>query len=162
MAAPTIKEIHPQGAGHVTVLEEWEITDGVGFTTPAVKAFSPPTWATDMVVYLHNTLVAGTTDTVDFKMEVVDPVNFDVATGTTPLGDWDGITQVTSTTNQLITIEVGPDVTADDTGSATASCRYGVRAVLPKWVLYTLTFNVGDLDEDYTGHLAVEFKRRHS
>lgn len=158
MAAPTIKRLDAWAANAKTVLETWA---HVNYTsdTPTTGAFSPPTWARRMMVYLNNDVVAGTTGLVDFKLEIINPNNFDVAEGVALLGDWDGITQVTNTTNQLIVIEVGPEVTADDSGSATASCRYGVRAVLPTWVYYTLTFDSGTEDEDYTGSLTVEFHR---
>lgn len=157
MAAPTIAD----GAsyrGQVVTLEQWEETNYDGDGAFATKAVPVPYWATTAMFYLSNVLVAGTTGTVDFTLKTLDPILFDSTTGVAPLGDWDGITQVTNTTNQLITIEIGPEITADDTGSATASCRYGVRAVLPRWILYTLTFDSGTEDEDYTGHLAVEFR----
>jgi hypothetical protein len=159
MAAPTVTRINAEAAGAYTVLETWAETNYTTNGAHATKAFSPPAWARWMVMYLNNDVVAGTSGTVDFKLEVVNPNNFDTAEGVSPLGDWDGITQVTNTTNQQIVIEVGPEVTTDDTGSATASCRYGVRAVLPRWIYYTLTFDSGTEDEDYTGSLAVEFKR---
>lgn len=157
MAAPTLKSL-TVAVGNRTVLETWA---HVNYTsdTATTGAFSPPGWARWMVIYLNNDVVAGTTGLVDFKLESVNPNNFDVAEGVIPLGDWDGITQVTNTTNQQIVIEVGPEVTADDTGSATASCRYGVRAILPTWVYYTLTFDSTTEDEDYTGSLVVEFRR---
>lgn len=158
MAAPTIKTINSQGVQAYTVLETWAHTNYTS-DTPTTGAFAPPPWASHMLMYLNNDVVAGTSGLVDFKLEVVNPNNFDVAEGVAALGDWDGITQVTNTTNQLILIEVGPDVTADDTGSATASCRYGVRAVLPRWIYYTLTFDSTTEDEDYTGSLCVEFRK---
>lgn len=155
MAAPT--QVALNQSGH-TVLESQVITNQTANSATIVKAFNPPRWAQAMTMYLNITSMDGTSPLLDFKLEQVDPSDFDTS-AVTPLGDWDGITQVTAATNSLITIEVGPGVTADDTGSATASCRYGVRANIPTWVMYTITTDGTTDDEDYTFTLSVEFHR---
>lgn len=158
MAAPTVATLNAQGVGAYTLLENQAITNQTANTATIVKAISPPRWAQWGIFYLNITSMGGTSPLLDFKLEVVDPGDFDT-TAVSPLGDWDGITQVTAATNTLIVVEVGPDVTTDDTGSATASCRYGVRAVLPTWLMYTITTDGTTDDEDYVFTLGCEWRK---
>ena len=159
MAAPSVATLNSQGAAAYTLLENQAITNQTANSATIVKAFSPPRWAQSMIMYLNITSMGGTSPLLDFKLEAVDPGDFDTS-AVSPLGDWDGITQKTAATNSLEVIEVGPEVVTDDTGSATASGRYGVRAILPTWVMYTITTDGTTDDEDYTFTLGVEFQRK--
>ena len=67
---------------------------------------------------------------------------------------WNGILQVTAAGPSQIVVEVGPDVTDDDTGSATASCYYGVKGELPPVLTYKYTTADGGDDCDYTFRIA--------
>jgi hypothetical protein len=158
MAAPTVATLNSQGVGAYTVLETQVITNQTANSATIVKALSPPRWARYAIFYLNITSMGGTSPLLDFKIETVDPSDFDTS-AVTGTGSWDGITQKTAATNSLDVIEIGPDLLADDTGSATASGAYAVRAILPTWLMYTITTDGTTDDEDYTFSLAVEFRK---
>lgn len=154
MAAPTIKALNV--SGH-TLLETLAIVNQTANSASVVGAINPPRWARHAIFYLNITSMGGTSPLLDFKLEAVDPSDFDTS-AVAPLGSWDGITQKTAATNSLDIIEVGPDLVADDTGSATASGHYAVRAVLPTWIMYTITTDGTTDDEDYSATLSAEFR----
>lgn len=134
-------------------LENQTITNQSETSKVHARAVTPPSWAHSATFFLNVTAMGGTSPLLDFKLETVDPIDL---TSVAPLGDWDGITQKTGTA-ALITVEIGPRITADDTGSATAACRYGVNATLPPVILYTITTDGTTDDEDYTFTLAVHW-----
>lgn len=136
-------------------LEAQTITNQSEDTRVWARAVTVPGWAHSGTFFLNVTAMAGDTPLLDFKLETVDPINL---TSVAPLGDWDGITQKTGSA-ALITVEIGPRITADDTGSATASCRYGVNATLPPVILYTITTDGTTNTEDYTFTLAVHWSK---
>ena len=138
-----------------------------GFTgaDPAVKkrAVAVPPWATKVVFYFFVDAMAGTSEAIDFVLGVPDFGSSTLIAAPTDATDvatfgnaaWNGITQITGAGPSQVVIEVGPDVTDDDTGSATASCYYGVKGELPPVLTYKITIVVSGDDEDYTLRLAV-------
>lgn len=158
MAAPTVATLNAQNVNAYTLLENQVITNQTANSATIVKAISPPRWARYAIFYLNITSMAGTTPLLDFKIEAVDPGDFDT-TAVTAIGSWDGITQKTAAANTLDLIEIGPDLLDDDTGSATASGQYSIQAVLPTWLMYTITTDGTTDDEDYTFTLGVEFRK---
>lgn len=145
-------------------LENISITNQTANSTTVRKAVRVPDWAESAVFYIFYDAATGTTPLFDFALEVAD----EAADGTIddspigPLGDWDGITQLTGAGPYLIQVEVGQgSLTAgagDDTGSATASSRYAVQvATLPKTIVYKYTTDGTTDDEDYTVRISVRF-----
>jgi hypothetical protein len=105
----------------------------------------------------------GTSPLFDFTLGVPDFGDANTITDGTDAstvgnGAWNGITQVTGAGPYQIVVEVGPDVTDDDTGSATASCWYGVKAELPPYLTYTITIDTTTNDEDYAFRLVAVWK----
>lgn len=144
-------------------LENVAITNATAATVVIAKAIKVPTWAKYATFILNADAgsIAGTTPTLDFKLEGIDPYGLD-STYVYPIGGWDGVTQITAATaRSLHVVDVGPGVTGiadDDTGSATATDRYAVNAPLPFVILYTITVNGADDDEDYAFTLSVQFR----
>ena len=157
MAAPTEATI-TKTSESVWRLETQVITNQTANTATIVKGLHPPEWAAYATFYLHITSMGGTSPLLDFKLEALDPTNPQTAAAA-PLGSWDGITQKTAGTDSLTTIDVGPALTVDDTGSATASDNYKVDAPLPSQIQYTITTDGTTDDEDYTFNLSVEWHR---
>lgn len=145
------------GVGPLRLLESFTITNNQIATLAIAKAVTVPPWATYATWYLNIAAMTGTSPLVDFKLEAVDPIGL---TAVAPLGSWDGITQkTTNTTVCMTTVDVGPGLTVDDSGSATASDNYKVDAPLPGIILYTITLDGTTGDEDYTITLAAAFKK---
>ncbi len=71
---------------------------------------------------------------------------------------WDGITQKTGATASTTTINIGPGLTSDDSGSATASDAYTVESPLPPVLVYTYTTDGTTDDEDYAGTISIHFR----
>jgi hypothetical protein len=145
-------------------LEDVTITNGSG-AGAKTRFIRVPEWANRVTFYLFNDVMTGTTPLLDFVVGVPDfggATKFAAPTDDTDalLGDqsWNGITQVTAAGPSLITVNIGPDLTADDTGSATASCNYDVRATLPPVLYYTITTDATTGDEDYAHRLVAHFK----
>lgn len=142
-------------------LETIAITNQTANSTVVRKAVRVPDWADSMAFYVYYEAAAGTSPLFDFSLEVPDTAA-DGSVDDSPignLGDWDGITQVTGTGPYLFQVDVGPNITADDTGSATASSRYGVEAALPPVVVYKYTTDGTTDDEDYAVRICVKFNR---
>ncbi len=165
MAAVTINSaaVSPDG---IQFLEDVTITDQTAASTAVTKAVRVPNWATKLLLHLFHDSQGGTTPTFDFVLGVPDWGSTALlaapsdATDVASLGNaaWNGITQVTGTGAYQIVVEVGPDVTDDDTGSASASCWYGVKAELPPWITYTYTTTDSADDADYRFRLAAQWK----
>lgn len=164
MAAVTRNDA-PILPGGVQFLESVAITNKAS-TSGTTKALSVPAWARKVIFTIFYDSAGGTSPLFDFKLGVPDwgsttllasPTDdTDIAT----LGNagWDGITQITGTGAYQIVVEVGPDVADDDTGSATASCWYGVKAELPPVITYTYTTDGTSADEDYTFRIVAHWK----
>lgn len=151
--------------GGIQFLESVAIVDQTP-TASTTKAVSVPDWAVKVLFTIFYDAAAGTSPLFDFVLGVPDwgsdallgaPTD---ATDTTTLGNaaWDGITQVTGAGPYQIMVEVGPDVTDDDTGSATANCWYGVKCELPPIITYKYTVDGTSGNEDYTFRLVAQWK----
>ena len=139
------------------LLESLALTN-VAATATVTKAVKVPSWAHSCAFLLNVTVMTGTSPLLDFALKGVDPFTLDT-THVWNLGDWDGITQLTAAAAPvLVCVDVGPEIVADDTGSATASCRYGVMASLPPYIVYSITYDGTTHDEDYTATLEVFFR----
>ena len=150
----------------VQFLEDVTITNQTANSTAVTKGVSVPPWATKVIFTIFYDSSAGTSPLFDFVLGVPDwgsrtllaaPTD---ATDVATLGNgaWNGITQVTGNGPYQIVVEVGPDVTDDDTGSAAASCWYGVKAELPPVITYTYTTDGTTDDEDYGFRIAAHWK----
>jgi hypothetical protein len=155
MAAVTTVE---PGAGGL--VETVSITNQINNTVVVSRAVMVPAWARYATVVVGALTMAGTSPLLDFTVRghsggaaVDDGELFLLGAG------WDGITQKTAATASYTTIHIGPDIVADDSGSATASDAYGVGAVLPPVLVYTYTTDGSSDDEDYAASIRVHFRR---
>lgn len=146
------------------LVETIAITNQTANTTVVRKAIAVPVWARYARIVIGDLTMGGTTPLFDFLLEGCD--NIGAGAGATPddsdvyaLGGWDGITQKTAAAGTFTVIDVGPDLTNDDSGSATASDQYAVQAFLPAWLVYKYTTDGTTDDEDYSGTISVEFRR---
>ena len=166
MAAITMNTAAIQPYG-VQFLEDVTITNQTANSTAVTKGVAVPGWANKAIFTIFFDSSAGTSPLFDFVLGVPDwgsttligaPTD---ATDVATLGNaaWNGITQVTGNGPYQIVVEVGSDVTDDDTGSATASCWYGVKCELPPVITYTYTTDGTTDDEDYAFRIAVQWKR---
>jgi hypothetical protein len=147
----------------VQFLENVTITNQTANSTAVTKGLYVPDWATKVVFTIFFDSSAGTSPLFDFVLGVPDFGTIDAITDGTDvatLGNaaWNGITQVTGNGPYQIIVEVGPDVTDDDTGSATASCYYGVKAELPPVITYTYTTDGTTDDEDYAFRIVANWR----
>ncbi len=152
----------------IQFLESISIVNGTGMGGDAVTyGVSVPAWATKAVFTIFYDAGAGTSPLFDFTLGTPDwgsrtlmaaPTDATDVAATLGNAAWNGITQVTGAGPYQIVVEVGPDVTDDDTGSATASCYYGVKCELPPVITYTITIDTTTNDEDYTIRLAVMWR----
>jgi hypothetical protein len=132
-----------------------------GATSSVSKALKVPLWANYATIVIDHLTMGGTSPLFDFTVRTVN-----ITANATPddgdlilLGGWDGITQKTSASATNTTIDIGPLITVDDTGSASASDRYGVQAVLPHWLVYTYTLDGTTQDEDYAFTISAYFRK---
>lgn len=147
-------------------LEDVTITNQTANSTAVTKGVRVPGWATKVIFYIFFDSSAGTSPLFDFVLgmpDFGDATTFAAPTDATDLATlgnaaWNGITQVTGNGPYVIVVEVGPDVTDDDTGSATASCYYGVKCELPPVITYTYTTDGTTDDEDYRFRIVAHFK----
>jgi hypothetical protein len=144
----------------VNLLETIAITNQTADSAAVTKAVAVPKWAEYATIVIGGLTMAGTSPLFDF---IVGAVN--VAAGAVPdsaqqipLGGWDGITQKTAAAATSTVIDIGPNVATDDSGSATASDRYGIAAVLPEWLYYTYTTDGTTDDEDYAATISIYFR----
>jgi len=143
--------------GSAELVETIDITNQATNTVAVTKAIRVPLWANYVTFVINDLTMDGTSPLFDFIVQGVDvtlhgtPDSDDLVL----LGGWDGITQKTAAAATNTTIDIGPLVTFDDTGSATASDRYGVQAVLPPWIAYTYTTDGTTDDEDYAATISV-------
>ena len=155
-----ITQIDMAGRDHKLV-ETIAITNQTANSTTVSKAIAVPVWAGHATVVISGLTLAGTTPLFDFilKGANVAKTNPPDDAALYDLGGWDGITQKTAAAGTVTTIDIGPDVVADDTGSATLSDRYGVSAVLPRFLVYQYTTDGTTDDEDYAGDISVYFSK---
>lgn len=143
-------------------LETVAILNQTAASTAVTKGVSVPWWARSVSFYLTVSTVTGTTPKLDFVLEQADYSTSPPTAMATPLGignGWDGITQITAAAQvNLVTIDVGPDIATDDTGSATASCYYAVNTYLPPVVVYKYTTQDAADDADYNFTITCLFR----
>lgn len=150
----------------IQFLEDVTITNQTANSTTVTKGLSVPAWATKVVFTIFYDSSGGTTPLFDFVLGTPDWGSLTLlasptdATDVATLGNaaWNGITQVTGNGPYQIVVEVGPDVTDDDTGSATASCYYGVKCELPPVITYSYTTDGTTDDEDYAFRIAAMWR----
>lgn len=135
------------------------ITNQTAASTTVSKAIAIPRWARRATFVIGSLTMAGTNPRFDFVVK-----GYDVAAngGAAPddgylymLGGWDGITQKTAASDTDTVVDIGPEVDVDDTGSATASDRYGVQAALPRWLVYQYTTVDNADDADYAATISL-------
>lgn len=156
--------VSPDG---VQFLESVVIVNQTANSTAVTKGVFVPPWATSCVFTIFYDSSGGTSPLFDFVLGQPDwgsaalllaPTD---ATDIASLGNaaWNGITQLTGAGPYQITVWVHPAMTDDDTGSATASCDYVVKAPLPPVITYTYTTDGTTDDEDYTFRIVVKWYR---
>jgi len=138
------------------IAETIAITNQDAASTAVTKAIQRPSWAKHLIFVIDNLTMTGTTPLFDFILYGVnvavtaEPDGGDLFT----LGGWDGITQKTGATASQTVVDVGPEYTADDVGSATVSDRYCVQSAIPPWIAYKYTTaGGGAAKEDYAADL---------
>jgi hypothetical protein len=154
-----ITKIAPNNQQHQK-LETVAIVDQAAASTAVSKAVAVPQWARYATFVVDITTMTGTAPLFDFTVRGVNVAD----TALPDDGDlyvlgagWDGITQKTAASTT--TIHIGPDITTDDTGSATADDAYGVGAVLQPWLVYTYTTaGNGVSAEDYDATISVYWR----
>ena len=133
-------------------------------TVTVNRALSVPPWA-EAVTFNIDLTIAGTTPTFAFSIfgatnaAGVAGADLDSTTAKFPLAASTAaapesviLTTVTtggSTPNSAISI--GPGLTLDVTGSATANAHYAYPGYLPPWLIYTYVLTEADTTEDFTG-----------
>lgn len=141
--------------GNYQLLETIALTNTS--TQTVSKGVYTPSWARNAIFVLDVT-ITGTTPLMDFIVKGVD-VAQDAVPNTDDaflLGGWDGITQLTTDgSSPVVTVTIGPGITADDTGSATVDSGYGVSTPLPPVMMYSYTVDGTTGDEDYNGSISV-------
>ena len=138
------------------------IVDQTAASTAVTRFIRCPPGARYCTWFLYVDVVDGTTPKLDFVVRTPDAYGFPDGGTLFGIGEWDGITQITSAASPfLVTIDIGPGVTGianDDTGSASASCHYSINAELPPVLAYTYTTQDAADDADYSFRLAVNFR----
>lgn len=151
----------------IRFLEDVTISNQVAASTAVTKGVRVPPWASHMSIYIFFDSSGGTTPKFDFVLGTPDfgsaallAAPSDETDNAAAFGNaaWNGITQVTGNGPYQILINCGPDVTDDDTGSASASCEYGVKTTLPPVFTYTYTTQDAADDADYRFRIVVVFK----
>ena len=126
--------------------------------TSVTKGIYVPPWARHATFVINDLTMGGTSPDFTFVIEGVD-----VALTQPPdsddlfmFGGWDGITPKTAAAGTVTVIDIGPEYAADDTGSATASDRYGIQTALVPVLAYTYsTTGGGAALEDYDATISV-------
>jgi len=159
MAAVT-SDVTPITRKRFELVETIAVTNAAGITT-VNRALAVPAWAR-AVTFLLDITITGTTPLFDLSIfgGSVAAGRYGAALDSTtdkfPLGG-PGVTITQLTTDgstPTVAIEIGPGLTLDTTGSATANCAYAFPAYLPPWLIYTYTYDGTTTDEDYNGTLS--------
>ncbi len=160
--------MNTNGGRHaIRFLEDVTITNQTAASTAVTKGVRVPPWASHASFYIFYDSATGTSPTFAFVMGVPDfgselllnaPSDATDQAAVIGNADWNGITTLTGGGPYQVAVHLGPDVTDDDTGSATASCTYGVKAVLPPVLTYTYTTTDSADDADYRFRIVAHFK----
>ena len=147
------------GRKKLELIETIAITNAAA-TTTVDRALMVPTWAKAFTC-LVDILIAGTTPTFDFTISGANSAtrigaNLDSTTDKFILGGVAvTITQLTTDgSSPVVTIDVGPGITLDTTGSATVNSGYAFPVTgLPSYLIYTYIYDGTTADEDYNGQI---------
>ena len=139
-------------------LETIAILNQTAASTAVSKAVPVPGWAKYATFVVDWTTIGGTTPSADFDIRGVD-----VAV-TQPPDDGDlfvlrdGFNYTAKTGASTSTIFIGPGLTEELTGSATANDSYALSVPLPPWLVYTYTTTDSGDDADYNATISVYWK----
>lgn len=141
-------------------LETIAIANQAAASTTVRKTFAVPPWAKYATFVVDVTTATGTAPSFDFDLQWVNiadtfpPDDADLSA----LRDGFGYTAKTAASTSII--YVGPGVTEELTGSATADDSYGLGVLLPPWIAYSYTtVGAGASPEDYDATISVYFRR---
>ena len=160
MAAITVLTPSWQETPGYAKLETVAILDQTDASTTVSKCFAVPAWATWATFTLDITTLGGTTPSFDFDLQwlnIADTFPPDSA-DTSPLRDGFNYTAKTGTAPLTSTIHVGPYLTEELTGSATADDTYALAVPLPPWIGYSYTTTDSADDADYDATISVYFR----
>src|SRR3954466_4953470 len=140
-------DVTPATRNRFEVLETLAVTDAAATTTKN-RALGVPAWANG-VIFLLDLTITGTTPLFDFTISggqtatrhgaaldsTTDKFEFTAGGPAT-------ITQLTTdTSTPITTVSIGPGVTTDTTGSATANSAFAFSSVgLPPYLIYTYIY----------------------
>lgn len=153
-ALTTIQPEFTQGGRH-QLLETIAIVNQTAASTAVSKAVPVPGWAKYAIFVVDWTTIGGTTPSADFDINGVNVAD------TQPPDDGDlfklrdGFNYTAKTAASTSTIFIGPGVTEELTGSATADDSYGLGVILPPWLVYTYTTTDSADDADYSATISV-------
>lgn len=155
----------------VELLETIAITNAAA-TASVYRALATPSWAV-AVTFMLDVTITGTTPLLDFGVymaqsatgrygalldSTTDIVPF-ATTGAAPLTA--AITQMTTdTSTPVVSLSIGPGLTLDTTGSATANAGYSFPGYLTPWLIYFYTYDGTTTDEDYNGTISAYWEPR--
>ena len=137
-------------------------------TTTVSRALQVPAFA-GAATFVLDITIAGTTPLFDLAFYGVVPAvvvggtrygaTFDSTTDIFQFPTNAAITQLTTDgSTPTVTIDIGPNVPVDSSGSATANSGYSFPCVhLPQWLIYIYTYDGTTTDEDYNGTLSVNW-----
>lgn len=157
--------ITPATRQRFELLETIAVTNAAA-TTTVNRALAVPSWAV-ACSFIIDITVTGTTPTFDFSVfaaashtrqgasldSTTDKIPFPTTAAAPATAAITQITTANSTPTNLL--QIGPGLTLDVTGSATANAAYSFPAYLTPWLIYTYAYDGGDLDEDYAGTISV-------
>lgn len=169
MAAVT-SNITPASRNRFELLESIAVTNAAATTTVS-RALAVPPWAY-AVTFLIDLTITGTTPTFDFSVymantstrtgalidSTLDIVPF-ATTAAAPATA--AITQMTTDmSTPHVALSIGPGLTLDVTGSATANAHYSFPGYLTPWLVYVYVYDGTTMDEDYTGTISAAWEPR--
>ena len=152
----------------IETIARTNITD----TVTVNRALAVPSWAL-AVTFLLDVTVTGTTPTMTFEIfgaqsttgrygalldSTTDKWPF-ASTGAAPLSA--AITTITTgNSTPIAAVSIGPGLTLDVTGSATANAHYSFPGYLPTWLIYTYVLTEADTTEDFNGTISAIWEPR--
>lgn len=144
------------------VLENVVITNQTTDSVAVSNAVPVPDWAGSCSFYIYMTSMTGTTPLLDFTFLYGQYTTNPPTVMATPAKMGNAgltITQITAAAQvNLMTVDIGPSVTTDTTGSGTASSYYALNTYLPPYIIYTYTTDGTTDDEDYAFDICVYFR----
>jgi hypothetical protein len=162
-------DVSPATRTRFELLETMAITSDVD-TFTVNRALSVPSWAT-AVTFILDITISGTTPLFDFSVFMAAShtrvgASLDSTTDKLPFPTTAAapataaITQITTNgSSPNIGLSIGPGLTLDVTGSATANAHYSFPAYLPPWLIYTYICDTDTNDEEYAGTISAIWHR---